>query len=137
MKKAFTSLGLSNSRKKYLKFIAVITLFVLFFLLSKFLFERMNLEENIGVDVKIVKLKESGNSCTFNFVIRPSCEGKINLRILIIHSGWVAIYDKTRSIECKEFSEIVEIPKRDYVYTVRIAAFSEGKFGKVVTNLRC
>ncbi len=137
MKKTSSFLGLSNSRKKYFKFVAVTILFVLFFLLSKFLFERMNLEENVGIDVKIVKLKENENSCIFNFVIRPSCEGEINLRTLIIHSGWVAIYDKTRSIECKGFSEIVEIPKRDYVYTVRIAVFSEGKFGKVVTNLRC
>ena len=137
MKGTFTFLRLSNARRRYLKLVAIIILFVLFFLLSKFLFEAMNLQENVKVNVKIAKLSESENSCIFNFIIMPSCEGEINLRILIIHSGWVAIYDKTQSIECKEFSEIVEIPKKDYLYTVRVAVFSEGKFGKVVTDLKC
>lgn len=79
----------------------------------------------------------TNDSCNFYCEIKPYYKsndkenGKINSRVVVFHSWWTAIYDETFTLnpnEIKTFS--VELPKRNYNYTLSIALWDDkGRIG--------
>jgi len=82
--------------------------------------------------------------CVFNCEFKVS-EKNVTARILVIHSGLTAIFDKEFEMEQTQIemeqtqTEFVEIqlPKRDYIYTLRGGFYNENNYGILLKGLQC
>ena len=75
--------------------------------------------------------------CVFNCEFRVS-EKNVTARILVVHSGLTAIFDREFKMEQNQTESIkIQLPKRDYTYTLRGGFFSGNDYGILSNRLVC
>ena len=75
--------------------------------------------------------------CVFNCGFNVS-EENVTARILVVHSGLTAIFDKEFEMEQNQTKFIeIKLPKRDYIYTLRGGFYSENNYGITLKRLLC
>ena len=77
------------------------------------------------MDVNCEKILENDFLCKFNCSIKTEKCGMFMGRVVVTHSGWAAIYDKTFNFTCSTYL-ILDLPKRSYNYVIRVG-IAEGK----------
>jgi len=102
---------------KYYKKTFIFVLFLLILIVPSFLHK----ENKITAEINCILKNENDLSCTFDCNITPyMLDGKteeVNVRIMIIHSYWSAIFDKTYNMKTNVLNKIeVTIPRRNYKY---------------------
>jgi hypothetical protein len=126
MKIGLTSLRLNRKRFE------IIVLFLIFLLIliipSNIVFKKSKID--VESSCKIIESDE--RSCSFECYVKPIYEKNeiINTRILVLHSGWSAIYDKTfRFMSNQENKLTLNLPKRSYSYSMMISLYTQEEIG--------
>ncbi|MCW1296089.1 MAG: hypothetical protein OH319_00210 [Candidatus Parvarchaeota archaeon] len=119
----------SRLNKKILEIILLFLIFLLVLIIpSNIVFK----QSKIDVKFTCVAIEIKEKSCSFECSIIPIYEKDeiVNTRILILHSGWSAIYDKTfRFISNKNNTIVLELPKRNYSYSMMISLYTDEDIG--------
>ena len=90
------------------------------------------------LDVKgfIEKVNETNTSCFFMYNASVGCE-KALVRVVVLHSGWAAIFDKSFLINDPSFRIFIQLPVRNYTYTLRSFVYCNGLYGIDKQKLTC
>jgi len=91
-----------------------------------------------SIDVYSSCVKQTSEEyCIFNCEFKVS-EKNVTARILVVHSGLTAIFDKEFEMEQNQ-TEFIEIrlPKRDYTYTLRGGFYTKNNYGTLSKKLQC
>jgi predicted PurR-regulated permease PerM len=120
---------------KFARFLVVFLIFSTFIvLLGKILVPQATL--------KITNYCEEINStelyCTFECSFSTNCPENFMGRIIVVHSGWVAIFDKKFEMKCNQNNTVeIQLPKRGYSYILRGAFYDENEYGISKNVLIC
>jgi len=120
---------------KFSKFYRIIfSIFLLFFLI--FLILNFSPSPKILSEVKCKKILENQQSCVFNCSIITNKYENFFGRAIVTHSGWASIYDEVFNFT-HTTSLLIELPKRNYNYVMRIGIKGEGSFDSIEQTLFC
>jgi len=111
---------------RILRFLLVFTVFAIITIIFSMPFSPSH---SFDVDGMCEKQETTEKSCVFicNFMTE---EENVTGRIIVVHSGWTAIYDK--EFEMKPYQNTtlrIEIPLRKYVYRIRGAFYNQDHYG--------
>lgn len=121
----------SKSDKRYLKTTIVFILCLVILILPSFMLTK---ESSIKIEINCNLVSKSDKECTYDCKAysynNDNKTEDINLRIVVAHSGWTAIYDKTYKTKTNQNIILnITIPTRNYNYILNANAYD--KFGNV------
>jgi hypothetical protein len=81
-------------------------------------------------------MKRTEDFCLFNCSFRVDQNSK--LRVIVTHTLYAAIFDEEFEVDAnKSLSVLIDLPRRNYFYTLRLGAFNQKNYGVEGGHLRC
>jgi hypothetical protein len=128
----------SKLNKIVLRIVSLTLVMIIFYAFLSFLIGSSILRENINVSVECNEINATEKECEFVCYTLAECQKPVTSRIVVLHSGLVALYDKMFNASCNETHEIiVDIPRRNYTYNVRTVFYNDEEFGRSLAYMNC
>jgi hypothetical protein len=127
MKFIFSKLNKIKNKKKWF---SLFLIFIIVLIIPSFFVIK---NSNINADIKCQKIKLDEKSCQFECNVTPNYiiskeTNKIQTRIIVMHSAWTAIFDKTYEFNVnKENKFTFQIPRRNYDYYLYVSMWDNEK----------
>jgi len=121
-----------------IKAAVVIGFVAVFYLLMFIMFNIFNVPENLVVNAGCGLSSNDTYKCLYTCVVNANCKyDSLTQRVMVLHSGSIAIFDKLMNVSCGQNKISFDIPMRNYSYDVRFILFNDKYYGKSEGYIVC
>jgi len=119
---------------KSVRFLIIFSFFCVIIILFSLPFSPSS---SMDVHADCIKKRTTEEYCQFICDFRVK-EYNATARIMVVHSGWIAIFDEELRMESGRTEQIeIKIPYRGYAYSLYGGFYNENKYGTLKMMLEC